>query len=257
VSTTPGEPHGRTWATMLALGFLVASLIAVAVGVNRVAGSNSGAGLPTATPAPSVSASPSAQPTATPSEVAFADCTTASFGNPLGPLNPPPDVHTYKAAPSMTINTAKLYQLTIATAKGTMVACLQPGLAPTTVNAVVTMARNHFYDGLKFHRVVADFVIQGGDPKGDGTGGPGFTFKDEPVLNTYVDGALAMANSGANTNGSQFFVCLPKAAGGAPGQCSTLPHQYNLFGKLQSGLDVAAKIAVGDVMTTVTVREQT
>jgi cyclophilin family peptidyl-prolyl cis-trans isomerase len=256
VSTTPGEPHGRTWVTMLALGFLVAALVGVAVGVNRVAGSNSGSGVPTANAAPSTSPSPTAQPTATPSAVAFADCSTASFGNPLGPLNPPSDVHVYSAAPAMTISTTKLYQLTITTAKGTMVGCLQPNLAPNTVNAIVTLARNHFYDGLKFHRVEAGFVIQGGDPQGTGSGGPGFKFNDEPVLNTYVDSALAMANSGANTNGSQFFVCLPKAGGGGPGQCSTLPHQYNLFGKLQSGLDVAATIAVGDVMQTVTVREQ-
>jgi peptidyl-prolyl cis-trans isomerase B (cyclophilin B) len=256
VSTTPGEPHGRTWVTMLALGFLVAALVGVAVGVNRVAGSNSGAGVPTATAAPSTSPSPTAQPTPTPSAVAFADCSTASFGNALGPLNPPSDVHVYSAAPAMTIDTTKLYELTITTAKGTMVGCLQPNLAPNTVNVMVTLVRNHFFDGLKFHRVVADFVVQGGDPQGTGSGGPGFKFNDEPVLNSYVDGALAMANSGANTNGSQFFVCIPKAAGGGPGQCSTLPHQYNLFGKLQSGLDVASKIAQDDVMQTVTVREQ-
>jgi peptidyl-prolyl cis-trans isomerase B (cyclophilin B) len=260
VSTSPGEPHGRTWVTMVALGILVASLIAVAIGVNRVAGSNSGSGIPTATPAPPSSATPSAAATAgstpAPQEVAFADCTTAQFGDPLQPQNAPSDPHTYTAVPPVTINAAKLYQLTITTAKGTMVGCLQPNLAPTTVNVIVTLARNHFYDGLKFHRVVADFVIQGGDPQGTGSGGPGFTFKDEPVLNTYVDGAFAMANSGANTNGSQFFICIPKAAGGGPGQCSTLPHSYNLFGKLQSGLDVAAKIAQGDVMQSVTVREQ-
>jgi cyclophilin family peptidyl-prolyl cis-trans isomerase len=260
VSTTPGEPHGRTWVTMAALAVLVASLVAVAVAVNRVAGSNSGAGIPTPTPlasaSPSPSANPSASASATPAEVEFADCSTASFGDPLQPSNPPGDVHTYKAAPAKTTDDAKLYQLTIVTAKGTMVGCLQPSLAPNTVNVIVTLARNHFYDGLKFHRVVADFVIQGGDPQGTGSGGPGFQFNDEPVLNTYVDGALAMANSGANTNGSQFFVCLPKAAGGGPGQCGSLPHSYNLFGKLQSGLDVAAKIAQGDVMQSVTVREQ-
>jgi len=253
VSTTPGEPHGRTWATLLALGVLVAALIAVAVGVHRVAGSGSGAGVPTATPAPTPTPTP--QPTPTPAQIAYADCSTASFGPVLNPLNPPGDIHAYSAAPAMTIDTGKLYQLTITTAKGTMVACLQPSLAPTTVNVVVTLARNHFYDGLKFHRVVAGFVIQGGDPKGDGTGGPGFSFADEPVLNTYTDGSLAMANSGANTNGSQFFICLPSTPGGQ-GSCSTLPHQYNLFGKLQSGLDIASKIAQGDVMTTVTVREQ-
>ncbi len=254
MSSTPGEPHGRTWVTILALAILVAALVAIAIGINRVAGSGSGAGVPTATPAPTPTPTP--RPTPTPAQVAYADCSTATFGAPLSPLDPPTDVHVYKAAPPMTIDTGKLYEMTITTAKGTMVACLQPSLAPTTVNVVVTLARNHFYDGLKFHRVVAGFVIQGGDPKGDGTGGPGFSFNDEPVLNTYVDGALAMANSGANTNGSQFFICLPAQAGGSNGSCATLPHQYNLFGKLQSGLDVAGRIAQGDVMTSVTVREQ-
>jgi cyclophilin family peptidyl-prolyl cis-trans isomerase len=253
VSTTPGQPHGRTWATLLALGLMVAALIAVAVGIHRVAGSNSGAGVPTATPAPTPT--PSARPTPTPVQVAYADCSTATFGPALNPLDPPGDRHTYTAAPPMTIDTGKLYQLTITTAKGTMVACLQPSLAPTTVNVIVTLARNHFYDGLKFHRVVAGFVVQGGDPKGDGTGGPGFSFPDEPVLNSYQDGSLAMANSGANSNGSQFFICLPSTPG-AQGNCATLPHSYNLFGKLQAGLDVAARIAQGDAMETVTVREQ-
>jgi cyclophilin family peptidyl-prolyl cis-trans isomerase len=260
VRTTPGEPHGRTWVTLLALGVLVASLIGVAVGVNRVAGSNSGAGVPTptaaTTPTPTATGSPTPAPTATPNQVAFADCSKASFSTPLAPLNAPTDLHKYSAAPPMTINAAKLYQLTISTAKGTMVLCLQPSLAPTTTNLIVTLARNHFYDGLKFHRVVPGFVVQGGDPQGTGSGGPGFSFADEPVHNTYVDGALAMANSGPNTNGSQFFICLPAAQGSSSGSCSTLPHSYNLFGKVQSGLDVAAKIAQGDVMDTVTVREQ-
>jgi len=255
VSTTPGEPHGRTWVTLVALGFLVASLVAVGVAVNRVAGSNSGAGTPTATPAPTGTPTSPSSATPTPQLVAYADCSTATFGAPLGPLDPPGNVHAYAAEPAMTIDTTKLYQLTITTARGTMVACLQPDLAPRTVNVIVTLARNHFYDGLKFHRVVAGFVVQGGDPKGDGSGGPGFSFADEPVLNTYEDGSLAMANSGANTNGSQFFICIP-GTGGAAGQCATLPHQYNLFGKLQTGLDVAAKIQQGDVMQTVTVREQ-
>jgi cyclophilin family peptidyl-prolyl cis-trans isomerase len=256
VSTTPGEPHGRTWVTLVALGVLVASLIGVAVGVNRVAGSNSGAGVPTPTAVTTPTPSQTPKPTPTPSQVAFADCSAASFGSPLQPLNPPTDVHVYSAAPPTTIKPAKLYQLTITTAKGTMVLCLQPSLAPTTTNVLVTLARNHFYDGLKFHRVVPGFVVQGGDPQGTGSGGPGFTFADEPVRNTYVDGALAMANSGPNTNGSQFFICLPAVQGSSSGSCSTLPHNYNLFGKVQSGLDVAARIAQGDAMEAVTVREQ-
>jgi cyclophilin family peptidyl-prolyl cis-trans isomerase len=128
------------------------------------------------------------------------------------------------------------------------VLCLQPALAPNTVNNFVALARNHFYDGLTFHRVEPNFVIQGGDPKHDGTGGPGYSFADEPVHNLYVDGAVAMANSGPNTNGSQFFICTGT-------QCSTLQPQYNLFGKVQSGLDIAKLTQKGDVMA-ISVAEQ-
>ena len=106
--------------------------------------------------------------------------------------------------------------------------CLQPDLAPVTVNNFVVLARNHFYDGLTFHRVVAGFVIQGGDPKGDGSGGPGYKFNDEPVHQAYVQGALAMANSGANSNGSQFFICTAD-------DTTKLQPLYNLFGQVVSG----------------------
>ncbi|HEV7677872.1 MAG TPA: peptidylprolyl isomerase [Candidatus Dormibacteraeota bacterium] len=259
MSTTP-EPHGRTVPTVIALVVLVAALVAVGVGVNRVAGSGSGAGVPTPTPSARTSATPASSPTPSSSATSSASplanlCAGASFGAALQPLNPPSDIHVYPAEPAITINTAKLYRMTITTAKGTMVACLEPSIAPHTVNVIVTLARNHFFDGLKFHRVVAGFVIQGGDPQGTGSGGPGFKFNDEPVKGAYADGALAMANSGANTNGSQFFVCLPPVAGGS-GSCATLPQSYNLFGTLESGLDVATKVVQGDVMTTVTVREQ-
>jgi cyclophilin family peptidyl-prolyl cis-trans isomerase len=178
-----------------------------------------------------------------------AGCTPHHFGPALAPLNPPSNVHVYTAAPAMQIDQTKLYEATITTARGTIVLCLDPRLAPNTVNNFVALARNHFYDSLTFHRVEANFVIQGGDPKGDGTGGPGYSFNDEPVHNVYVDGAVAMANSGPNTNGSQFFICTGT-------QCGTLQPQYNLFGKVESGLDVADKIQQGDVMTTVTVAEQ-
>ena len=136
--------------------------------------------------------------------------------------------------------------------------------APNTVNVIVTLARNHFYDGIPFHRVVASFVVQGGDPQCIGNvpvrpaspigdmrqGGPGFQFNDEPVHQQYVEGAVAMANSGANTNGSQFFICI------ADDWHSCTP-SYNLFGKVEIGMDVALKIAQGDVMKSITVREQT
>jgi cyclophilin family peptidyl-prolyl cis-trans isomerase len=149
----------------------------------------------------------------------------------------------------MQIDTTKLYEATIATARGNIVLCLQPDLAPITVNNFVTLARNHFYDGLKFHRVVASFVVQGGDPLGTGNGGPGYKFNDEPVHQQYSLGALAMANSGVNTNGSQFFICIAD-------DTTKLQPLYNLFGQVTSGLAVAQAIQQGDVMTSVTVTQQ-
>ena len=151
-------------------------------------------------------------------------------------------------APEMTIDTNTIYRVTIATAKGDIVMDLDPRLAPVTVNNFVTLARQGYYDGLTFHRVVPGFVIQGGCPQGTGTGGPGYKFADEPVQGNYRDGAVAMANAGPNTNGSQFFICL----GDQPG----LPKQYNLFGHTVSGLDVTKQITVGDVMESVTIEER-
>lgn len=155
----------------------------------------------------------------------------------------------YSAAPPMTINTAHKYLATIKTAKGTIVIKLDPSLAPMTVNNFVFLARDKFYDGVTFHRVEPGFVIQGGDPLGTGTGGPGYKFADEPVKGEYTAGAVAMANSGANTNGSQFFIVTADQSG-------KLPKQYNLFGYVQTGMDVVLKIQKGDVMTTVTIEEQ-
>src|SRR5438477_3702876 len=140
-------------------------------------------------------------------------------------------------------------KVTMKTNKGTITLCLDPKLAPNTVNNFVFLTRNQYYNGLKFHRVVADFVIQGGDPLGTGSGGPGYQFNDEPVLGEYTPGALAMANSGANTNGSQFFICTVD-------DTKKLAKSYNLFGYVQTGMDVVLKIAQGDTMTTVTVQEE-
>lgn len=175
-------------------------------------------------------------------------CTAHHFGPALAPLNPPSNVHVYKSAPAMQIDTTKLYEATITTSRGTIVLCLDPRLAPNTVNNFVVLARNKFYDGLTFHRVVAGFVIQGGDPKGDGSGGPGYMFNDEQVKGDYTDGCVAMANAGPNTNGSQFFVCIADD--------NTLGKQYNLFGYVTSGLPVAHATQMGDVMRTVTVAAQ-
>jgi cyclophilin family peptidyl-prolyl cis-trans isomerase len=150
------------------------------------------------------------------------------------------------SAPAFEIDPAATFTVTIATDKGDIVLALDAALAPTTVNHFVVNARNGFYDGLTFHRVVPDFVIQGGDPEGSGRGGPGYKFADEPVRAEYTLGAVAMANAGPDTNGSQFFICIADCR-------SKLQPLYNLFGHVTSGIEVAQAIAVGDVMRTVTV----
>jgi cyclophilin family peptidyl-prolyl cis-trans isomerase len=152
------------------------------------------------------------------------------------------------SAPAIEIDPAAKFEVTIATDKGDIVVALDAALAPTTVNHFVVNARNGFYDGLTFHRVVPGFVIQGGDPDGSGRGGPGYKFADEPVRGEYTLGALAMANAGPDTNGSQFFICIDDCT-------RKLEPLYNLFGYVTSGIEVAQAIAVGDKMTSVTVVE--
>ena len=151
--------------------------------------------------------------------------------------------------PAHEIDDDATYEVTITTDKGDIVMELDPKLAPMTVNNFVALARRGFYDGTTFHRVVPDFVIQGGDPEGTGRGGPGYTFPDEPVRGEYTHGAGAMANAGPDTNGSQFFICID--------DCRTkLDKAYNLFGYVTAGLDVADRITPGDVMRRVTVVEK-
>lgn len=126
---------------------------------------------------------------------------------------------------------------------------LDAAAAPLTVNNFVFLARYHYFDGIVFHRIIPGFVLQGGDPTGTGTGGPGYRFADElPQPGRYELGSLAMANAGPDTNGSQFFVIS-----GPSGM--RLPPQYSLFGKVVSGLDVVAAIdAVGTQSGTPTER---
>jgi peptidyl-prolyl cis-trans isomerase B (cyclophilin B) len=151
-------------------------------------------------------------------------------------------------SPEMTIDLDALYTVTITTDRGDIVLQLDPELAPVTVNNFVSLARDGFYDGLTFHRVVPGFVIQGGCPEGSGRGGPGYRFEDEPVKGDYHLGALAMANAGPDTNGSQFFICIENLKG-------RLDKNYNYFGKVTDGMDVALGVQVGDVMRSVTVEE--
>lgn len=137
--------------------------------------------------------------------------------------------------PAMTIDTAKTYVATIETEKyGSYEITLFASEAPNTVNNFVCLAKAGFYDNTPYHRIVSGFVIQGGDPTGTGRGGPGYKFNDEPVTRDYNRGIVAMANAGANTNGSQYFVCLQNVG---------LPKNYTIFGEVTNGMDVVDKIA--------------
>ena len=153
------------------------------------------------------------------------------------------------SAPAFEIERDAKFEVTFATDKGDIVALLDADLAPNTVNNFVGLARDGYYDGLTFHRVVPEFVIQGGCPEGSGRGGPGYKFADEPVKSEYRLGAVAMANSGPDTNGSQFFICID--------DCQTkLAPSYNLFGYVVEGMDVALGTQVGDVMRKVEIEER-
>ena len=141
----------------------------------------------------------------------------------------------FDGAPKLCIDRTKTYEATVTTDAGTFVVALDAKKAPNTVNNFVFLARYHYYDGVVFHRVIPEFVVQGGDPQGTGTGGPGYTFNDElPKQGEYKVGSLAMANSGPNTNGSQFFVVT-----GPEGV--QLPPNYTLFGQVTAGMETAVK----------------
>jgi peptidyl-prolyl cis-trans isomerase B (cyclophilin B) len=149
--------------------------------------------------------------------------------------------------PEMQIDPSKTYRVTLESTKGTIELELYPEHAPKTVNNFVFLARKGFYNGVSFHRVIGDFMIQGGDPTGTGRGGPGYTFEDELKGNplTHGTGVISMANAGPNTNGSQFFITH-----------SPQPHlngHHTVFGKVVKGQDVVDAIRQGDKMTRVEV----
>ncbi len=155
----------------------------------------------------------------------------------------------WQSQPAMQIDPKKSYTVSMATNKGTIDIELFAEHAPVTVNNFVFLAREGFYDGVSFHRVISNFVIQGGDPTGTGSGGPGYRFQDEFKGNPHKHGTgyLSMANAGPGTNGSQFFITH-----------SPQPHldgRHTVFGKVTSGMDVVNAIRQGDKMTSVTVAE--
>lgn len=143
----------------------------------------------------------------------------------------------YDSAPELAIDLAKSYSAKLDTNHGEIHIDLDAATSPQTVNNFVFLAREGFYDGVIFHRVISGFMIQGGDPTGTGSGGPGYQFRDElEGPGDYSRGTVAMANAGPNTNGSQFFICHADAG---------LPHAYTIFGKVTSGLEAVDSIAAG------------
>jgi cyclophilin family peptidyl-prolyl cis-trans isomerase len=152
---------------------------------------------------------------------------------------PAPKDTTFPQAPATAIDPAKTYTASVETNCGSFDIQLAAAQAPQTVNSFVFLAREGFYDGLPFHRVAKGFVVQGGDPKGDGTGGPGYTVPDEPPVDGYQKGSVAMANSGPNTSGSQFFVVTSDEGAqnlGGP------PYLYSILGQVTSGIEIVEKL---------------
>jgi cyclophilin family peptidyl-prolyl cis-trans isomerase len=141
----------------------------------------------------------------------------------------------YPSAPDLTIDLDKSYTATLDTNHGEIVIELDAARSPLAVNNFVFLAGDGYFDGVIFHRVIENFMVQGGDPTGTGTGGPGYKFRDEiEGAGNYSRGTVAMANAGPNTNGSQFFICHADVG---------LPHSYTIFGKVTSGIEVVDSIA--------------
>jgi cyclophilin family peptidyl-prolyl cis-trans isomerase len=144
----------------------------------------------------------------------------------------------YESAPPMTLDPAKTYRAVLHMAGGPITIDLASDIAPESVNSFVFLAREGFYDGCTFHRVIPGFVAQAGDPTGTGSGGPGYTVRDELTDTPFVEGVLGMANAGPNTNGSQFFITL--------GDAPHLTGRYTAFGRVSDGMDVVRAITPRD-----------
>jgi len=164
----------------------------------------------------------------------------------------------WDSAPKMTIDTSKKYTAIMETEKGNLVLELFAKDVPKTVNNFVFLAREGYYDGTTFHRVIPGFMVQGGDPTGTGRGGPGYRFEDEFTNHWHEAGTLSMANAGPNTNGSQFFICYTPQHG--------LDGKHSVFGQLVEGMDVLKGITTrdpsqnpqfeGDKIIRVTIKEE-
>jgi peptidyl-prolyl cis-trans isomerase B (cyclophilin B) len=153
----------------------------------------------------------------------------------------------YDSAPALTVDTTRTYQVTLETDRGNIELELFPEYAPVTVNNFLFLAKDGFYDGVAFHRVIANFMVQGGDPTGTGRGGPGYRFEDEFEGNPlrHERGVISMANAGPGTNGSQFFI--------THGPQPHLDGRHTVFGKVRKGQDVVDAIRQGDAIRQITV----
>jgi len=175
-------------------------------------------------------------------------CDTATPETAPGESAPMKEHMSYSAPPPMTIDTSKKYTATIETEKGNLELELFAKDVPVTVNNFIFLAREGFYDNTTFHRVIPDFMAQAGDPTATGTGGPGYKFADEFSHHTHGTGALSMANSGPNTNGSQFFITYVPTP--------HLNNHHSVFGQLTAGMDILKKISNGDKIVRITIQER-
>jgi cyclophilin family peptidyl-prolyl cis-trans isomerase len=181
--------------------------------------------------------------TTTPTDESTTPTTAKNVAYPAGCTDKKPvagEKQAFEKAPDMTIDTAKTYVATVETNCGNFDITLDAKNAPQTVNSFVFLANKGFYDGLTWHRLVPDFVIQGGDPDGTGSGGPGYELPDEPPPNGYKKGSVAMANSGAGTTGSQFFVTVSE--NGAQGLGAEPPFKYSTLGDVTEGFENVEKM---------------
>jgi peptidylprolyl isomerase len=233
-----GGGLGNPVVLIALFGFGLALVLAVAVMIGR-----------NRAQAPSTAAGET--PAATAETVATADAGAAPTTNTQPPTEEsmaPAGMYSAPEAQNLD-GEANAYFVTVETEKGTFKGELWPSLAPETVNSFVFLAREGFYDGLTIHRVEPGFVIQGGDPNGNGTGGPGYQIKGEFTDVPHVPGIFSMARtSDPNSAGSQFFVVT--------GEASHLNNQYAVFGYVYEGMDVVQSIEIGDVMTKVTIEEK-
>ncbi|MGN6485878.1 MAG: peptidylprolyl isomerase [Thermomicrobiales bacterium] len=233
----------RGLVTLTSAAVLTSSLLGVAS--NALAQDSTPAGSPSSSPVASPAASPAAV-TGTPVDVA--GCwPDASVGKWMSMADGYTIFEQWSTPPQMVIDPAGHYTAIIHTTAGDITVQLLASDAPVTVNNFICLAGHGFYDKTKFHRIIAGFVIQGGDPTGTGTGGPGYQFADELPGDglDYTAGTLAMANAGANTNGSQWFITLADLSG-------RLPKNYTIFGKVIGGMDIVTALGNTPVTTSAT-----